>query len=753
MARLLNHGRLAAAVLLGVGSCSVYDETLLTGAAAGSDGSGGSSDSGGTSAAGSKSAAGGSGGAAGSAGAGGSSGGEGPDAGTPPALSALRIEPADATISVGLGRTVTQAFTVYGTPVDSPGEEVDVTERAVLYVPDNFLVGGFGADGHNPFTTRLPASASDPPQRGGVLTVEAQARSAGDVILTATTSLTVKLVDELLPAPGSPEATPAIPGDPEAKFAAPLGTGSPFIVYPTNGVIFPPNLGRLDVHFQRGAAEHTLFQVAFESPLTRLVAYTRCYANPAEFLANSCAFTLEGGALEALATTNGGTGPVRLTVRGTDEAGAVAESQAFDLEFTEQRVRGALYYWTATNPTGIVRLDFGNVQTTPETFLVPADIPGAGSSCVGCHALPPAGDKVFIGLGNSSRGELVYIADLKKPRTDPDFITYNGAQLDLPLPTSQRRNRVLFGAFAPDGSSFVSVAPVNDAEPDTRLFLHDVETGEREATIDVPFVPSHVDWSRGGDKLAVTAIGGVNSTSLEFMGAGISIIERQDGVWQGMSPLTIVPPAAGKNRFNPTFVAEDSLLLFTEVDQAQYSGTQANACNATAPKTDGRFCNGYADPGAATWAVDAREGAMPVRLFRAAIPGPMDAIHPPLQPDVGPAAFMDTFPRAAPFAVEHHGRTLYFVTMSSQRRAGLRVFSPNASVVSDPATQVLLWMFAFDPERIRQGQDGSYPAFFLPYQNLMTSNHMAVWTERIVSSKPTTEPAPTPEAPPRPTPP
>ncbi|MGB8294598.1 MAG: hypothetical protein WCG85_04160, partial [Polyangia bacterium] len=33
---------------------------------------------------------------------------------------------------------------------------------------------------------------------------------------------------------------------------------------------------------------------------------------------------------------------------------------------------------------------------------------------------------------------------------------------------------------------------------------------------------------------------------------------------------------------------------------------------------------------------------------------------------------------------------------SSQRRAGVRRYYPNGSVVGDPATQTLLWMFALD---------------------------------------------------------
>jgi hypothetical protein len=41
-------------------------------------------------------------------------------------------------------------------------------------------------------------------------------------------------------------------------------------------------------------------------------------------------------------------------------------------------------------------------------------------------------------------------------------------------------------------------------------------------------------------------------------------------------------------------------------------------------------------------------------------------------------------------------------------------------------------MFAIDPDQIAAGKDGSFSGFFLPFQDLSTSNHIAQWTEAIV---------------------
>ena len=110
---------------------------------------------------------------------------------------------------------------------------------------------------------------------------------------------------------------------------------------------------------------------------------------------------------------------------------------------------------------------------------------------------------------------------------------------------------------------------------------------------------------------------------------------------------------------------------------------------------------------------------------------------------------MDTYPKAAPFIISHRGKSLGWFTVGSQRRAGLRKYVPHGSVVGDLPTQALLWMFALDASAVADGTDGSYPGFFLPFQDLTTSNHMAQWTQRIVSDEPPpAAPTPPPPAPP-----
>jgi hypothetical protein len=666
--------------------------------------------------------------------------GEGNGGGNAPVLSGLRIEPEDAVLTVAPGEKATRKFRVFGI---TQGGEVDVTSRSVFYVPDNYLVGGFPLDGGNTFSTRLPIEANDPPQRGGVVTVRAQAANPNNEIVEITTSLTVVLTGSVLPEAGSPWASPALPANPGSHFAGtPDATRAPVLYYPNDGALLPPNLGQLEVHFRKGHASNQLFQVAFESATSKLEYYTRCAAEAEDFVTDSCVLRLTGAAFDYLATSNQGAGPVALRVRGSDEDGMFGESAEFTIEFAEQRVDGAVYYWNAKAPESIVRFDFGSGVGTPETFMAPGDVPG-NSRCVGCHALSRQGDRMMFSLGNSSNGYPVYLADLSKERTATDYFALDGTPQN-----SSNANRILLGSFSPDGSEYVAVAPVNDAAPETRLFFHDGSTGARASFVDLPFVVGSPDWSPVGDKIAVTRITGTNWTTIEFRGGGISMVQRTGGTWQTAADdiVHVVPPEAGKNRFNPVFTPDGTLLLYSEVDQSSYSGGPATACSSGARA----YCDGYSDPGSKTWAVRAQANATPVFLAKAAQGGVADGEFSPPQANVSSSDLMDTFPKPTPFVAEHRGKRLLWFTVSSQRRAGLRTFYPNASAVGDPATQALLWMFAIDPDRVEDGEDGSYPGFFLPFQDMKTSNHMAQWTERIVDADP---PPPPPSVPPPPPPP
>jgi hypothetical protein len=271
------------------------------------------------------------------------------------------------------------------------------------------------------------------------------------------------------------------------------------------------------------------------------------------------------------------------------------------------------------------------------------------------------------------------------------------------------------------------------------LAFHDGVTGLRQSSLDVAFPVSFPDWSPDGQTIAVTHIYGQNSSTTEFKEGGISVIRRAATGWSPEE--VVVPHTALKNRYTPTFVPDSSLLIYSE--STQQTGDSDGLVNA------------YADPSATVWAVQPQAEATPVRLANANATGVADRLtladgrSSLVAQRISSGMLMNTYPRAAPFEAKQNGHKLFWFTVASQRRPGVRLYRAKTSVVGDEPTQVLLWMFALDADQVLAGQDGSYPGFFLPFQDLTTSNHMASWTQKYVSDNPPPPPPPpTPSTPP-----
>lgn len=657
------------------------------------------------------------------------------DAQTPGAaqnIQSLRIDPADATLDVDLGKAATKTYRVFATMKENPGQEIDITDRAVFYTPAGYLIGRFPADGKPTFSTHLPDATDTWPQRGGTVTVEASASNSDGSITKATTTLKVNVHGASIFAAGTPEATPAIPANPQSQFTGTADAAhAPTIYYPNDGTMLPPNLKRLEIHWKKKAAADKLFEVAFTGDGTDLRVYTRCTDTPTDFEAGAfetgagiCAIRIDEATYGALAEANRGKGPVKLRVRASNESGAFGESAEQTVEFAENRVDGGIYYWTTSSPPRIVRFDFGSGTGKPEAYLQPSK-DGLSNTCVGCHALSRDGNKIVASVGNSSDGRIVFVKDVKTKNialNNSNDASSNGNAVDL--------NRILLASFNPDASQIVTVVPTNSSLS-PKLVFHDGNTGQKSYEINVGFTPSHPDWSPDGKSIAVTRIGGTNDRTINFSGGGIDVL-RNAGTWAAGATLTdekIVPKVSGKNRYNPSFFPDGSILLYSE-----------SSCDS------GQLCDAYSDESAKTWAVQPKAGATPILLKNVAKPGVNDGSNTNL---------MDTFPRATPFVTDHRGGKLMWFTQSSQRRAGLRKFNPQSSVVGDKATQTTLWMFAIDPAKILagDGDTSNYTGFFLPFQDLSTSNHMAQWTQKIATDNPAPPPPPSPPPPAPPPPP
>ena len=106
--------------------------------------------------------------------------------------------------------------------------------------------------------------------RGGQTTVTASLKGSSKA---AQAQLTLRFQSVIR----GPDGGSALPADPSKAFSGAADAArAPLLVYPNNGALLPPNLRRLEVHFQPGSAKNRLFELTFQNKVTDLTVYTAC---------------------------------------------------------------------------------------------------------------------------------------------------------------------------------------------------------------------------------------------------------------------------------------------------------------------------------------------------------------------------------------------------------------------------------------------------------------------------------------------
>lgn len=492
-----------------------------------------------------------------------------------PLRSTLTITPADHAITVDGKTSARIPYRVF-----RQGE--DVTDRATLLVLDD-RVGYFEG-----------ATFVGRPTGVGKTRIRAQ---LGEEV--GETTLRLRL--------GGVVIAPGTPADAPTKFGGPdWAKRAPEIAYPPPSALVPPNINELEFHFQ--PKESTLFELHFVGDGLDLRVYTTCQAITGGL--GGCAYLPDESTWKLLSEAGRGQS-IELTMRGTvPDGGGVGTSAAQTLSFSENDMKGGLYYWAAS-VGGVARYDFGLRGQRAESFYDPFR---AVAVCVGCHALSRNGKRIAVGMNipgpatmraleTSSRNKLFEVGD---------GIPLNGGSN--------------YQAFTADGSWLITTEKGG-------LTLRNGTTGtivgnnpalEDANMPDVSPDGKLVVFSRNVTPQCVLGF----CVNLSVQGATLYTVPFKG--MDGFGMPTVLAPANGANNYYPSISPDNQWVVYNRANGDSYDAADARVMIVKA------------------------SGGQPIELSS-------------VNTTVG-----NSWPKWGPFQHRFQGKSIMWVTFSSRRAYGLR---------------------------------------------------------------------------------
>ena len=515
----------------------------------------------------------------------------------------------------------------------------------------------------------------------------------------------------------------------------------PQLVYPPDNVLLPPNMNVIAVQFMPGN-NNSFFEIDFENATTDVRLETQCnmVTNTRGAATGGCDFELDPMDWMYVAMHNKGGDPVTVTVRGMPtDMSCVAGSNSRKIDFAEEDITGGIYYWQSMNVNGVAgttggifRKDFGNPDPTPEPFITPnANL----NKCVGCHYLSRDGQKMVLGDDD---------ADSDDELGDDKFFL-----VDVPTRAFGTKNLSTKGFAAWQGAAHDNFAVSDGAgmssSPELVFFTgtNTTGTGTTETFSAAGLTGKRItnpDWTRDGATMyftATTVITGITTPTGCGANGQMSCMYNLSHDIHAMNGSIWSVPMTGTTLGTPT-----EIITAASTDENNYypaiSGDGTTLIFDRATGTTLATHDAYNNPNATLFAMTMPSGA-PVALANA-------NLHDTLT---------NSWPRWAPTTQMYKGKHISWVTFSSTRDYGVRVANEGSQYFNcyppvspeDPSgdhakpfdpncTQPQLWMAAIDLDAVAAGSDGSFQAFWLPFQDYTAHNHIAQWVDTITMPPP-----------------
>lgn len=338
------------------------------------------------------------------------------------------------------------------------------------------------------------------------------------------------------------------------------------------------------------------------------------------------------------------------------------------LEVSKVPLSGTIYYWATGKREEQKNGIMRLAFDMPEATDYFTEATNGTGRCVGCHALSRDGTQMM----------LVEYDDI-----------FTNFIVGLEVSSKERKlaqdaHQGDFFTFSPNSSEFVSSLQgtlTRRQTSDGQLIETLAFQGQKA---------SHPDWSADGAKLALVLYPSQYDDDYHFCGGSIALHD-----WQAGTTTTLVSSTSDDdNNYYPVISPDGAYIVF-------------NRAGSPNPLSNNE-CGLYANPGAELFVV-ASSGGTPLRLDRAN----------------GKVARVNN--SWAKWAPARSTDEVWWLAFSSTRDYGALLNNSQMPEIKG-AKKPQIWITAIRPA---QGVDPSYPAFWLPGQDLSSGNHLPYWTRGV----------------------